>query len=646
LITRARIAAAVVFLTTCAFRFIGFDFTNDDLLFYAIGRQIAVFGEWPVRDLFEEGDPLHNVASAVLQSLTGHSLVGEAVFDIALLALAAACVTLVAARWLRSATAGALIGVLTVIAWPRLYDYPKALIPALGLWLCDWYQMRPGRRPAMAMGLTIGLAFLLRHDFGIYMAAATVAGIAATGWCRRVRIVTDLVSCAVVAAAVAIPYVLYVQAHVGLAEYIASARRFTQREVSRSDDRPPVFAFDWSRPVVERGSGTPVKVRWSASVDPAARIDAEQRYSLMQGEVDDGRTWKYVLADSTPANVLALVRDPRVEDTANIDRSIARETTPAEPSRLRRVLEFKISILPGVLTRQNAVAWLYHLYRMLPWAGAFAVAVLFWRSDSTPSLAAVPSLVFCLVSAPLLLRGNLNENSRLADFTTPALALLAALVPLAWNLGTSAARASVRVVLVTVGVVTVLAVGSFGLLPRRAASILTLLDEQRWNEESSRLWDGLTRVPPPLDWIPREGGVRGAVEYLRACTAPSDRILVFGFFPDVLYFSGRAAATDRVVLLRGFGTDADEERATLAAMDRHPATIGIVETNAGSGSAAGRVLDGLHPRIERYLTERYARVATTDFGGSTGALFDVWLDKRDVNGDVNGTTNGMWCRSS
>jgi len=68
-----------------------------------------------------------------------------------------------------------------------------------------------------------------------------------------------------------------------------------------------------------------------------------------------------------------------------------------------------------------------------------------------------------------------------------------------------------------------------------------------------------------------------------------------------------------------------EERRTLDAINRHPATVAIVEVTSGSGSTTGRVLDGMHPLLERYLAERYTRAATTSFGGSSGALFDVWI---------------------
>jgi hypothetical protein len=102
---------------------------------------------------------------------------------------------------------------------------------------------------------------------------------------------------------------------------------------------------------------------------------------------------------------------------------------------------------------------------------------------------------------------------------------------------------------------------------------------------------------------------------------------VFGFYPDIVYFSGRGSAADRIVLLRGFGVDPAEERTTVSAMRRHRGALAIVETNQGGGSRAGRVLDGLHPIAEQYLAAEYTRVGTTDFGGSAGTMFDVWMHR-------------------
>ena len=626
---RAHIAAVLVFAGTCAFRFIGVGLTNDDLLFFAIGRQIAAFGEWPVRDLFEEGDPLHNIISAGLQALTGHSLAGEVLFDILMLALAAALVTDFATRLLRSVWGGTLAAVLTVIAGSRLYDYPKALIPAVALLLCLRYQERPTSAGAAILGVTTGVVFLLRHDFGAYVAAATLVALCVTGASRRMTLRPALFTWLLAVAVIAGPYLLYVQSRIGLAAYVEGARRFTQREVSRSDDPPPSFAVDWSQPLWRTHSERPIKIRWREGVTAEQRTEAEQRYSLADARDPEGRTWSYLVRDTSPTNLAAIVRDPLIEDTANIDRLAARGPESATPSALTRVLEADVAMAPGILTRRNAVAWLYDAYRVLPLL-AFVLAVTgLVRSGWMDAriVAMCPALIFCLVSAPLLLRGNMYENSRISDLTTPVLLLTAALLPVVWQVSAGRRQRAIRVATVVVLSITTIAICSYAMVARNATAIVMLADEGRLGEEASRLWAWLLASPPRLDDVPREGGVRGAVEYLEQCSAPADRILVFGFYPDMLFYSGRGTAADRVVLLRGFGVMPDEEQRTLDAMNRHPASVAIVEVTAGTGSVAGRVLDGLHPMVERYLADRYSRAATTTFGGSTGATFDLWINK-------------------
>lgn len=625
---RARVAALLVFAGTCAYRFIGLELTSDDLLFLAIGRQIAVFGEWPVRDLFEKGDPLHTVISAVLQILTGHALAGEVLFDIGVLALAAAVTTLVAARMLRSAVAGACVATMTVLAWPRLSDYPEALIPACTLLLCARYLEQPSRLRAIGLGLFCGCVFLLRHDLGVYAAASTLVAIAATSWRWRVWPIGDLATWALAATVVVVPDLAYVQVHTGVIAYFASAQLFTEREVSRSDDPAPRFAADWSQPLWRSGEGRAVRIRWAEGTTPGERAAAEQRYSLAGGRIDEGRTWAYVVRDTSASNLAAIVRDPLVEEMANSDRLAARGPAPPAPSWLRRVIDADVAVAPEILNRHNAAAWLYFTYRALPWLTLAGVAIVLARSRTfDPGVQALlPALAFCLVSAPFLLRGNLFDNSRLANFTPPAALLAAAAGPVLWQASLRAMRLARWPIAVAGIVITTLAIASYGAAGARVKAIAVLIDEGRGREEAERFWQGIVASPPRFDAVARASGVRGAVEYLQQCTAPSDRVLIYGFFPEVLFYSGRGAAADRVVLQRGVGVSPEDERRTLQALTRHAAAVVIVEATRGSGTSAGRVLDGLHPIVEQYLATHYTRVATTGFGGSTGAAFDVWMD--------------------
>ena len=73
-----------------------------------------------------------------------------------------------------------------------------------------------------------------------------------------------------------------------------------------------------------------IHVRWAPNVDETIRQESEQRYSLSQGELLEGRTWGYTLSDSSRTNIGALVSDAAVEDTQDIQRATFRVSPSAE----------------------------------------------------------------------------------------------------------------------------------------------------------------------------------------------------------------------------------------------------------------------------------------------------------------------------
>lgn len=62
-----------------------------------------------------------------------------------------------------------------------------------------------------------------------------------------------------------------------------------------------------------------VKVRWRATVTPEQRAELEREFLLVRPKPDERRTYRYDLLDDSPSNMEALVHDPAVEDTADID---------------------------------------------------------------------------------------------------------------------------------------------------------------------------------------------------------------------------------------------------------------------------------------------------------------------------------------
>ena len=64
-----------------------------------------------------------------------------------------------------------------------------------------------------------------------------------------------------------------------------------------------------------------IKLRWAASVHDARRAELERSHHLQDGVVVEGVTFKYLLGDATLDAVLAIMRDPEVEDTHGVDRA-------------------------------------------------------------------------------------------------------------------------------------------------------------------------------------------------------------------------------------------------------------------------------------------------------------------------------------
>jgi hypothetical protein len=66
-----------------------------------------------------------------------------------------------------------------------------------------------------------------------------------------------------------------------------------------------------------------VNIRWTGSVDDAARRIRETEYHLAEGVRREGNTWRYDLQDRSASNVQHLLSDAAVEDTHGIDRETA-----------------------------------------------------------------------------------------------------------------------------------------------------------------------------------------------------------------------------------------------------------------------------------------------------------------------------------
>ena len=80
---------------------------------------------------------------------------------------------------------GMLAGLVVAVSYPRLYSYPKLLVPAVALWLVARHARQPSTRGLWLLAAWAVVAFLLRHDLGVVTAGAVGLALALDG-SRRV----------------------------------------------------------------------------------------------------------------------------------------------------------------------------------------------------------------------------------------------------------------------------------------------------------------------------------------------------------------------------------------------------------------------------------------------------------------------------
>ena len=228
-------ALVAVFLFTALFRFLHLKdgFPNDHFLYLADAQQM-LHGDWPSRDFLDFGLPLMYVASVVAQMVFGQTLFAEGVL-VALAFALAAVLTAAAVRALTGSRLLALLAaVLEVAIVTRTYGYPKVLVYAAAFFLLQRYVTRPTTARLWAMAVSIVVAFLFRHDHGIYLGIGGVLAAWLTtdpdrgiDGARRAATLIGMV------ALLTAPYLVYVQVVDGLWSYLQTGLEFRAGELAR-----------------------------------------------------------------------------------------------------------------------------------------------------------------------------------------------------------------------------------------------------------------------------------------------------------------------------------------------------------------------------------------------------------------------------
>jgi len=186
-----------------------------------------------------------------------------------------------------------------------------------------------------------------------------------------------------------------------------------------------------------------VNVRWNSDLGAQDRQRLESRFGLVRPTQTDGTTWRYDLVDTTHGNVAALVADPAVSDTHEIDRTLG-EVAPGAPRGTTFVgsqaLNFwRVPPVPAALATASAAALLWPAVWLVlsgrqtrrrasffTSAGLIAAGAVWYPIFDTPG----PTIVAVLAAAGTAVSGALDRPYRVRA-TGIALAVFAWAVALA-----------------------------------------------------------------------------------------------------------------------------------------------------------------------------------------------------------------------
>ena len=232
---------------TASFRFLGTpEFNNDHFVHLAAAQQV-LYGEWPTRDFIDIGRPLQIVASAAAQRVIGHNLFAEALLVSAAFGVAAAFTAAIVFRLTGSLLVAAGAVIVEIAAFPRTYSYPKLLAIAAGLWVIGCFLRRPGVFRQVWMAAGVAVAFLFRHDLGLFVGmgglVASMLAVPEASWRQRCR---SAATFAAIVLAMVAPYLLYVQVNGGLANYFLTALEQNQSEAGYVWPNPFAESEAWS----------------------------------------------------------------------------------------------------------------------------------------------------------------------------------------------------------------------------------------------------------------------------------------------------------------------------------------------------------------------------------------------------------------
>ena len=212
---------------------------------------MVLAGEQPLRDFVDAElrgawPALTYAVSAWVQQIGGRTLLPEALLTVGALAVASAIVFLIALRLSRRWSVAVLAAAVTIVMTPKLYNYPKVLMLALGVWALVEVVVAPSVLRLGALALATVVAALFRHDLALYIGAAAVAALVARDAGEWKAVVRSVAVYAALTVVLALPSIVWVQVYEGIPSYISGSLASVAVERARTELFLP--AFDLAAP--------------------------------------------------------------------------------------------------------------------------------------------------------------------------------------------------------------------------------------------------------------------------------------------------------------------------------------------------------------------------------------------------------------
>jgi hypothetical protein len=223
----------------------------------------------------------------------------------------------------------------------------------------------------------------------------------------------------------------------------------------------------------------------------------------------------------------------------------------------------------------NATAFLYDLSVAIPLVALLALigSPRAKDLDTRQTRAVIASLaVLALFLDRFFLRNNLD--ARFGDLGAPV-AILAAWLTWRFADGSQLRRGIAWTIAAIVLVPTMQAVGTTG-------SVWHELDTTGLSDSVKKVGRRLADVTTVLSALPPSGPVPldsepNAVEYVRMCTAPTDRVLVVADAPEIVAMAGRWFAAGQPTFRPGFYTLESDQRQTLERLRRESVPVVLLD---------------------------------------------------------------------